>query len=287
MVTEGQLDSEIATTDFIGIDEDFVDTFQLEIVEGRNFSGNAQTDSTSVIINEAAAQQLGISAANNSFVRIPDEPFEARVVGIVKNFHYKSLHESIGPIILGYRNNPVQSIDYFTVRLQTTDLPATLQELQIIGARFDPDHPFEYNFIDERLADFYVSEKRIGSIFGLSSMLAIVIACLGLFSLAAFTAEQRTKEIGVRKVLGASAKSIVVMMSQDFLKLVGIAFLIAAPIAFYLMKLWLSNFAYRADVGLDTVLLSGFITVTIALATVSYQSVKAAFRNPVLSLKQQ
>jgi putative ABC transport system permease protein len=209
------------------------------------------------------------------------------VIGVVEDFHFRSLHEQIGPVVLGYRNNPVQSIDYFTLRVATDDLPATLAGLRAVHEQFDTVTPFEYNFLDERLADAYEDDQRAGTIFGVVAALAIFIACCGLFGLAAFMAEQRTKEIGVRKVMGASVGSIVLLLSKDFTRLVLLAFVLGAPVAYVVTNRWLGGFAYHLEVGVWTLVLAGAGALAIACLTVSYQSVKAAVSDPVKVLRYE
>ena len=287
VVPEGAEETELITMHFLGIDEDFLDTYEINLKQGRAFSMDFATDSSSVLLNETAARMLGIDAPGGQMVNIPATPFEGRVVGIVEDFHFRSLHEAIGPLVLGYWSNPVRVIDYFTARIDGGDLPATLDALRAVGERFDPSHPFEFNFLDQRLNDFYETEARVGKLFGIAAFLAVVIACLGLFGLASFTAEQRTKEIGVRKVLGASVGGIVVLLSKDFLKLVALAFVVAAPVAYVAMDRWLNDFAYRIDLTAGIFLMTGLAALGIAIITVSYQSIRAALANPVESLRYE
>lgn len=189
--------------------------------------------------------------------------------------------------MLGYRSNPVDVIDYFTVRIEGTDLQATIDGLRAIGERFDPEHPFEMNFLDQRLTDFYARERRVALIFGAAAALAVLIACLGLFALAAYTAQSRTKEIGIRKVLGATAASVVALQTTEFAKLVAVAFVIAAPVAFLVMEWWLRDFAYRTTVGAATLLIAGGLALVLAVVTVSSQSIRAALADPVKSLRYE
>jgi putative ABC transport system permease protein len=263
---------------------------------GRNFLPEMATDSSAILLNETAAQMLGGEAAVGKRLQIPISqfpgnapvpPFQGLIVGIVKDFHFRSLYEKIGPLVLGHRNNPFQLIDYFTLKIDGRDIPETLVAAQRINERFDPSHPFEYNFLDERLNDFYLADQKVGRLFGIAAALAILIACLGLFGLASYTTEQRTKEIGVRKVLGASAPHIVLLLSKDIAKLMLVAFLVASPLAYYAMNKWLQDFAYRIDVGWSTFGLTGILTLAIALLTVSYQAIKAALANPVDSLRYE
>lgn len=273
---------------FIGADEDFLSTYEIELASGQNFSGSFGLDSTSAIINETAAQALGIQSAGDHFIEIPqadDEPtYRVQVIGIVKDFHFQSLHEEIAPLIVGYRSNPIDVIDYYSIRVQMSGIEETLAHLRGVGEAFDPTHPFEYNFLDERLNDFYVTEHRVSRLFNLAASFSIFIACLGLLGLASFMAGQRTKEIGVRKALGASVFDMVVLLSKDFVRLVCVALLVASPLAYFAMTRWLEDFAYAVSVDLWLFPLAGFLTVLVALLTVSYQSIKAATANPIDAL---
>jgi putative ABC transport system permease protein len=283
----GMADTEVYTMNFIGIDEGFLETYSMELLEGRNFSGSFGSDSLSVILNEAAVKMLGLDSPLGKRIRIPEENFEPQVIGVAKDFHFRSLHERIGPLVLGYRSNPVRVIDYFTARIDGSDIPATLWAMEEVHDRFDEITPFEYNFLDEKLNRYYGAEIRAGQLFAIAASMAIFIACLGLFGLAAYTAEQRTREIGVRKVLGASVSGIVLLLSKDFTRLVLIAIMVAAPIAYYLMNQWLANFAYRVDIGAGIFLLTAALALLIALLTVSYQAIRAALANPAKALRYE
>jgi putative ABC transport system permease protein len=243
---------------FIGVDDKFLKTYQVALVRGRNFM-DSKSDSSSVMLNETAAKELGITDPTEQVIEIPavnfggdlsslDKPFRANVIGIVKDFNFQSLHEPLAPMILGYKNNPVHNIDYFTARVTTGDLGETLKRMDAVLRSVDQDHLFEYHFLDRQWDLFYRADKIRENIFFIMSILAIVIACLGLFGLATYAAEQRIKEIGIRKVLGASVRGIVMMLSKDFLKLVMIASLMAFPVAWFAMNKWLQDFAYRINI---------------------------------------
>jgi putative ABC transport system permease protein len=281
---------------FIGADEDFLETFQIDLLKGRDFlPGNS--DSASVLINETAAQLLGISDPGYPIVipsanfgvsdELLDHAFNASVVGVVRDFNFQSLHQKIAPMVIAYRNNPIHSIDYFTVRLMLTNLESTLKAFEKVIKDVDPDHPLEYNFLDERLADFYNEDLKRGELFGIAAVVSVGLACLGLFSLASFSTQQRTKEIGIRKVLGASVVQITALLSGDYLKLVALGFVIAAPLAYIMLSEWLSSFAYRIQIGALILLVAGFLSIMVAMLTVGFKSVKAAIANPVKSLKSE
>jgi putative ABC transport system permease protein len=216
-----------------------------------------------------------------------ESPYRVRVVGIVQDFNFQSLRERLAPMMLGFHNNPIHSIDYFTVRVSPANLGTTLKQLEAVLAAVDQDHLFEYHFLDNQWSLFYQEDKIRQTIFLSGAVLAILIGCLGLFGLATFAAEQRTKEIGIRKVLGASVQSLVLMLSKDFLKLVGVASLVAFPVAGFAMHRWLQDFAYRINLSWWMFALAGLTALAIALATVSFQAVKAALANPVKSLRSE
>lgn len=283
----------------IGADENFAQTFGVQLVKGQNFSG--MTDSASVLLNETAAWLLGITEAAGQRVDIPsrsmggnyrplnkaEQPFQARVIGIVKDFHFQSLREKIAPMVLAYQKNPVQSIDYFTARIDGKNIPATLAGMKAVITKIDPTDLFEYHFLDEQLARFYAEDQRRQTLLIWVALATIFIACLGLFGLATYAAEQRVKEIGVRKVLGASTFSLTALLSKDFLKLVLIANGIAFPLAWWATNQWLSEFAYHINIQWWVFVLTGLLAISIALLTVSFQSIKAALMNPVKSLRSE
>lgn len=294
-VPGGSVDQRVEAT-FMGVDADFLDTYSIDLVDGRHFSEELLTDSTAFLINQTAARALGIASATEQPLGIADTNFggqwidrgyDGRVVGIVEDFHFQSLHEPIQPIVLGFRNNPIHSIDYFTLRASTADIPGLLAQLTAIQERFDPDTPLEYNFLESRLADNYVEDRRAGTVFGIATILALLIACFGLFGLASFVAEQRTKEVGVRKALGASVGQITLMMSGSFTRLVLISLVLAAAPAWWVTNRWLSDFAYRVSVGPGTILLAGLAALIIAWITVSYQSIRVASTDPVRALRYE
>ena len=294
----GKFEERGPTPWFIGADENFFKTFDIELVSGRNFDPARPADSAAVILNQQAADALGIEEAtgqevlivsriNNGSERIFDEPFKANVIGISKDFNFQSLYEPIAPLVLGHRNNPIQSIDYFTARISGQNIERTIAQMTDILHSVDSEHVFEYHFLDQQIATFYEADSRRSQLFTIAALCAIFIACLGLFGLAAFTAEQRTKEIGIRKVLGATTAGIVGLLSKDFLKLVGVALVIASPIAWHFLNDWLENFAYHIQISWWVFALAGVVAVVVAFLTVGFQSVKAALANPVESLRSE
>jgi putative ABC transport system permease protein len=283
---------------FLGVDEAFFKTFEIEMLQGQAFSGPA--DTSAVIINETAAKLLQINAVAGQTIEIPERAFEgrysplrggkvfrARVVGIARDFHFQTLREKIAPLVIAWQNNPVHRIDYFTSRVEATDIPGTLQKMEAALLALDPEHPLEHHFLDDQLALFYAEDAKRQSMLIWAALAAVFIACMGLFGLATYAAERRTKEIGIRKVLGASVSGITGLLAKDFLKLVMIAVLIASPLAYYFMQRWLADFAYRIDMQWWMFAAAGAAAVTIAFLTVGFQSVKAALANPVKSLRSE
>jgi putative ABC transport system permease protein len=289
--------AETSISYLIGTDESFGKTFQVEFLKGRNFLNS--NDSSAVILNETAAAMLHIKEAANQLVDIPERSsggpytpvgggaFKARVIGIVKDFHFQSLREKIAPLVLAYQNNPVQNIDYFTARIEGIKQSSILKQMQVVLAGIDKDHFFEYHFLDEQLALFYTEDRRRETLLIWIALATIFIACLGLFGLATYAAAQRVKEIGVRKVLGASMTQLTSLLAKDFLKLVLIANGIAFPLAWWAAHKWLQEFAYHIEVEWWIFVAAGIIAMLIALFTVSFQAIKVAAANPVKSLRTE
>lgn len=267
----------------VGVGYDFTKTMKLKMADGRDFSKDFPTDSSGVLVNETAVKVMGLKDPVGREINWGKS--KVRIVGVLKDFHFVSLHAAIRPLIayLGARE-PQGSV---IVRIQAGKTPETLAVIERICKKLNPNVPFTYAFTDQEYARQYQSEQIVGKLAGYFAFLAIFISCLGLFGLAAFTAEQRTKEIGVRKVLGASVAGIVGLLSKDFLKLVVMAIILASPVAWYIMKLWLQGFAYQIDIEWWMFFLAGVIAVLIAVFTVSFQSVRAAMVNPVRSLRSE
>jgi putative ABC transport system permease protein len=271
-----------------GVDHDYIPTLGMEMALGRNFSKDFPTDSSAAIINEAAVQLLGWTKdpLNKRLITVVDEKGTKRafnVIGVVKDFHFESLHQKIGPLVMFLGNNSGSLL----VKTNTRDIAGFLSSLKAKWNGFSPKGPFAYSFLDERREAVYQAEKTVGQTLSVFAGLTIFIACLGLFGLATFTAQQRIKEIGIRKVLGAGVTNLVLLLSGDFLKLVGIAFVIATPVAWWAMNQWLEDFAYRISIGWWVFATAGLAALLIALITVSYQAVKAALTNPVKSLRTE
>lgn len=272
------------------VDSDYFKTLGIKVMQGRGFSESFKSDLWgAVVINETLQKQLGwknpIGKRVKYYIDSDKNTAEARVVGVIKDFHTYSLQHKIEPLVLGLPA-PFDK-DNVYVRIKPAKVAEALAYIQSVYRTFDPSATLDFHFLDENFSRQYKAEQKQGEVLLTFTILAILIACLGLFGLAAFAAEQRTKEIGVRKVLGASVGSIVVMLSRDFLKLVLVSIVIATPLAWYAMSKWLQDFAYRIEIQWWVFALSGLLAVSIALLTVSFQSVKAALMNPVKSLRSE
>jgi putative ABC transport system permease protein len=269
------------STEHFRVDADFLKVMQIGVVEGRNFQAGTDHDSSdAILVNRAMIRRLGWENRTSGLVEIDGRRVE--ITGVVDDFHIRSLHQQIEPMVLVYKK---ESADQLLIRVAGQNIPAALDYIESVFKKTNPGQPFEYTFLDQTFARQYKSDERKGSLFLGFSGIAIIIACMGLFGLATFTAEQRTKEIGVRKVLGASAGSVVALLSTDFLKLVLAGILLAAPVAWYLMHGWLKNFAYKIDMEWWIFVMGGSVSILIAVFTVSFQSIKAARMNPVKSLR--
>ncbi len=273
---------------FLGVDERFLPTYEMELVSGRNFKQGSVADSSAVIINETAAKELGITEASEQLVELQlEQPSTVRVIGIVQDFNFQSLKEPLAPMLLGFEKNPIQSIDYFSAKLVAGDVSASLDQMDKIMLSIDPENLFEYHFLDDQWELLYKEDLIRKTIFLILSILTIFIACLGLLGLVTFEAKQRIKEIGIRKVAGASVGNIVSLLSKDLLKLVFIAALISFPVAWFIMDKWLMDFAYRINMSWWIFAIAGISALFIAFLTMSFQAVKAAIENPVKSLRTE
>jgi putative ABC transport system permease protein len=265
------------------VDPDYVPALGLGLVQGRNFSRDFKTDSLGVLLNESAVAALGWQQ-NPLGRQIRDSDGRIlHVVGVLKNFHFESLHQKIGPMAMTLGGNSGSIL----VKIKTDQVPALLATLKRSWNELTAEAPFNYSFLDDRFAQVYAAEQKLGKILAIFAGLTIFIACLGLFGLATFTARQRTKEIGVRKVLGASVTNIILLIAKDFLKLVILANVIAWPLAWYGMHRWLQDFAYRTSISPWIFVAAGALALLIALVTVSFQAVKAALGNPVQALRNE
>jgi putative ABC transport system permease protein len=271
-------------------DENFVPTLKIELTDGRNFRANSQSDSASVILNETAVKAIGWKNPIGQWMRYPGNANQRfQVVGVVKDFHLYSVRAAIEPLAIFHESSKTYQTwgSYMAVRLLPNTEKVIIEKISNIWKSSIPNVPFEYDFLDKSFARMYQSENQMASILLVFTALALFIGCLGLFALATFTAEQRTKEIGIRKVLGASVMGITALLSKDFLKLVAIALVIGSPVAWYFMNQWLGDFAYRIDIEWWIFALVGVTAILIAIATVSFQAIRAALMNPVKSLRSE
>ena len=263
-------------------DGDFLETFEISLVEGRNFhSGEESTNS--MLLNETAVRLLGWrDPIGRELTKVGGTNVTSTVIGVVQDFHSQSLHEEIKPLFFLFGPTLFYTLG---LKVQGEKLPETLAFMDQTWKRFVPERPFEFTFLDESLNQLYGEHQKMGQLVAIFAAVAILIACLGLFGLAAFSVEQRTKEIGVRQVLGASIRSITLLLSKEFVQLVLIANIIAWPVAYVWMQDWLQNFAYRVDVAWWTFALGSAVALLIALGTVGYQVLRAAMANPIDALK--
>jgi len=263
---------------------DFVKLMKLEMAEGRDFSPTNPTDSTDAfMVNEEAVREMGMKNPIGKWVQAWKK--RGHIIGVLKDFHTQSLHEPIKPIMIDVKEG-----EYFGVIIARTEPGKTkeaLESLATVYKNLNPNYPFSYQFVDQEYKKLYSSESIISTLSIVFAIVAIVISCLGLLGLVMFSAEQRVKEFGVRKVLGASLGQLVSLFAADFMRLIFIAFLIAAPLGWYAMHSWLQDFAYRIDISWWVFLLAGAGSFAIALFTLSYEAFKAAVANPVKSLRSE
>jgi len=280
---EGKNPEEVVVLEVTSAGYDFTETFNMEMVKGRSFSKEFSSDEEeAIVINETAEKIIGIEDPVGKQLVFGESA--VTIIGVVKDYHFKSLHSEIEPLVLAI----VPSLyRYVFVKLDAADIPNTLINIESTWKSFFPDTPFEFHFLDEAYEKLYRSEQQMGTLFNSFTILAVFISCLGLFGLASFMAEKRTKEIGIRKVLGASVIGIVALLNKQFAKWVLIANVIAWPVAYYAMSRWLQGFAYRINLGIWIFALAAAIALGIAVVTVSYQSIKAALANPADSLRYE
>ncbi|WP_282040821.1 ABC transporter permease [Winogradskyella flava] len=279
-------DLQVANLDLYFVNEDYIPQLGMEVVAGRAFSRDFASDSTqAMIINEKAVSLLGYTNAKDAIgARYQQWGSNGQIIGVVKDFNFRSLQQDIAPITMRLDPN---STNIMTVKIASNNITQTIGTIEKTWLSMMPADPFEYYFLDELFDEQYEAEEDFGNLFLSFALLAIFISCLGLLGLAAHSTIQRKKEIGIRKVIGASVGSIVNLLSKDFIKLVGIAFVISAPLAWYAMHNWLEDFAYKIDIEWWMFIMAGVIAITIALATVSFQAIKSATTNPVKSLRTE
>ena len=267
----------------LNVDYDFLDVFDLKLAEGRNFSRDYPADvQGAFLINEAARKALGWEDPIGRPFGRPESP--GRIVGVVKDFHMHSVHQAIEPLQISLSPERCRRL---SIRIRSTNIPRALASIEKTWHRFSRKYPFEYSFFDDVFDRAYKEEQKLGQMFSTFGLLAVFIACLGLFGLSAYTAETRTREIGIRKVMGASEPNIVILLSMEYVKKVLLSALISWPLGYFAMKTWLRNFVYRVDLGMAPFFLSGLAALAVALLTVSYQTLRAASVDPVISLRYE
>lgn len=276
------------TLNFIRIDHDFIPTLEIELSEGRNFSRDFVSDSSAIILNEEAVKQLGLQeplvGQRLAWDDAVGQTHDVTIVGVAKNFHFTNLHTAISPFgfILEVNNG-----SNFFIRTTSNNLSETLGRIEQVWNTYNPGKPFDFTFQDQYVANLHMNDERFERLFSVFTGLAIAIACLGLFGLTAFLAESRTKEIGVRKVLGASVANILQLVSREYVGMIMMSLVVAFPLSHFIMSSWLQNFAYRIDIGWQMFVAAGLISIILAIITISFHAIKAATRNPVDSLKSE
>jgi putative ABC transport system permease protein len=281
MWVEGMVDEEKISSQHWSVDHDYVKTMGLKILGGRNFAPGMASDSQAMIINKAMADAFRFE--NPIGQRIYNWQGGWTIIGVVEDFHFESFKQKIQPMAL-YLG---KSTNTLSVKLDTNDIQAAIASITKAWKQFSPNQSIRYTFLDQRYAQMYEDVERIGKIFTSFAVLAILVACLGLFALSSFMVEQRHKEISIRLVLGASLRSIVQILTQNFVKLILISFCIATPIAWYMMEKWLQDYEYKVDITIDTFLIAGILSLGIALVTISYQAIGAALKNPAEGLRSE
>jgi len=282
---------------YVGIDQDFFSTYDIKLLKGRNFTSGRE-DSTKVILTQLAVERLGLKDPIGQIIEIPsirwgasteelEKPLRVEVIGVSDNFYFESFRQSMMPVVFAYPNTSVQRIDYYTMKIKTSNWSETLDKLRAVNQKIDPENPMEYTFLNDRFEEFYQADEKRGQLFLLFSLVVVLIAVMGLFALVSYSMESRTKEIGVRKVLGASVQSILGLVSKEFLIIILGASIVAIPASWLLMRTWLTDFAYRVPLSATTFLLAAVLTLTIAFLTISIRTLYTARANPIDSLRSE
>jgi ABC-type antimicrobial peptide transport system permease subunit len=280
---EGRGPEQYENMSYVVVDYDYLKTFEFELVEGRNFSKEFSTDGGNYIVNEAAIKFMHLDSPIGKMFSIWQA--EGKIIGVVKNFHSLSLHNEIRPVVMTMI--PFMPPTQAFIRISPESTKTTLATIEDAWNQFAPNYPFQFEFLDDAFKRQYKNEQKIKTLFQAFSALAIFISCIGLFGLAAFIAQRRTKEIGIRKVVGASVWQLLILLSKDFTRWIVVATLIACPIAWYVMKQWLQNFAYRVEMSWWIYGLAGVMTLGIAWLTICWQAIRVAKANPVESLRYE
>lgn len=280
---EGRQSIDIGTESQVwSVDQDYINTLGMQLIEGRSFLKEMSSDSTAIIINQALANKLGLEDPIGKRIHFWNSP-TYHVIGVLEDFYFKSLKQKVEPLALVFG----QGGTIVSIKIQSDDVSATIASISSLWEQFMPTQPIRYTFLDDNYSRMYQEVERTGKIFMTFATLAIIVACLGLFALSSYMAEQRTKEISVRKVLGASLGSIFNLLTVDFIRLVVIAIVIAIPFGYYGMNKWLANYANRINISWDTFVIAGLIALLMALITISSESIKAALLNPAERLRSQ
>ena len=269
---------------YLGVDYDFIPSYEMKLVAGRNFSKDFPSDSNKAVLNETAVRMLGFQSSQQAINQKIGSENGNTIIGVVQDYHTEGLHKSIDPQLIILRLN---ARNVYSIKIESANISSAIAAIQAKWNIYFPNDPFSYYFLDEAFDKQYKADKQFGVAFGIFAFIAIIIACMGLLGLSAYNVLQRRKEIGIRKVLGASVKNVVLILSKDFVRLVLIAFVLAVPIAWWVMYDWLQQFAYRINIGWWIFFMAGFLAVLIALATISFQAIKAATANPVKSLRTE
>ncbi len=293
----GQHNSEVKDMLFIGSDHDFLKTFQINLLEGQNFVGN-HSDSTKVFLNRSAVAALQLENPIGKIIQIPsvnfggnienyDTALNVTIIGVLEDFQMEDFRTAIKPLIIGNWNNPIHNIDYYTLRIKTDDWASTLLSLKEVNDSFDPNTPMEFHILEDQFARFYEKDLMRFKLLNFFSGIIVFLAFMGLYAMSTFVAQSRTKEIGIRKVVGASVVEITRLLSLDFIKLMGLGFVIAAPITWFLIQEWLADFAFHIELKWWMLAIAGLACLVLTFITVSFQSIKAAISNPVKSLRTE
>jgi putative ABC transport system permease protein len=274
----------IVQSDWVFVDFDYLKTLNMSLLAGRDFDRNFATDSTSaVLVNQTMAKRMGDKDVVGKFLWPDSSQPKMQVIGVVPDFHLYSLHEKVEPLTMQVGT----SMEYALLRLKPGNMVSMMDKVKQFWKSELPDKEFQGSFLDENTERWFKKEQQLSTIYSIAAGIAIIISCMGLFAIALLMIEQRIKEIGVRKSLGASVQAIVTMLSKDFIKLVLVSILIATPIAWYAMNNWLKDFAYHISIQWWVFVLTGLLAIIIAVLTVSYQSIRAALMNPVKSLRSE
>ncbi len=282
---------------FLGVDQDFLETYNINLSSGANFAGTP-ADSSKVLINKSAVAALGLKNPIGQLIEVPivnyggntqnlEKPFRAQIAGVLEDFQMEDFRTKLKPLIVANWNNPIHSIDYYTLQIKTTNWASTIAAIREVNDAFDPKTPMEFNILNDKFMRFFEKDMGHFKLLNFFSTIVVLLAFMGLFAMSAFVAKSRTKEIGIRKVLGSSVIQLLYLLSQDFVKLVLIGLLVAAPISWYVLSGWLSDFAYHIDFKWWMLGISGVVCFVLTIITVSFQSMKAAMANPVKSLRTE